>query len=312
MKTRLSFSSAALALVSILFGGGLLDNSVRAGSVGLDAAGFEPLDVVPGFQLISNPFISPNNQVGTLLKNVPAGSVLLKWEANPPAANIPQPQSSSISNWLSQFPGGGPATSDLAVQIQYTNGNVVLRWNGTLQTATNVTGPFVDAGQTAQPLSVKPTEPRRFWRSTGQGSSTNAAGLSLSRFHANVFQNAQWSEPTMTLIPGDAAVLYNPTTNRVEVTFSGTVLEGTSTNQVPAGLSFVASLIPVDGGLTTKLSFQPNTNDQVILWNGASFQVFTFQADKTWSPAEPAIPLLGAFFVRAAQPIVWQQTVNTQ
>jgi len=56
-------------------------------------------------------------------------------------------------------------------------------------------------------------------------------------------------DPDLTLNPGEGAFIKNVTDSPMTITFVGEVLQGSLTNQLPAGFSIVSSMVPVAGTL---------------------------------------------------------------
>lgn len=274
------------------------------------AVGYMQTTFRPGFTLFSVPLLATDSSLGAVLPQPPNGAVVLKWGTNSVANALPEPQATAVRNWLAQFPVGGEQPT-LSARIQ--QGKLELDWKGALQSATNVTGPYVTvatAADVTQTMTVDFAQPHRFWRVVSLANPANPApaGLSLNQFTVAVAADGQWSAPDLSLTPGEGAVFYNPGTNNYTATFVGEVEQGHLTNAIPAGLSLVSSKAPLGGAVSSVLLLSSNPADQVILWNGTEFVTYTLQSDQIWSPSEPQIPPGGACFIRANQSFVWQRT----
>jgi hypothetical protein len=134
-----------------------------------------------------------------------------------------------------------------------------------------------------------------------------------SGFSGNTYQQAKgggvaWSSPNATITPGQGYFLYNPS-NTTTVTIVGTVLQGGLTNGyiTTAGFSFVGSVFPVAGGISSTYGYVPSLNDQVLTWNGSGYAGNTYQQAKgggvSWSSGEPQLTIGQGVFLN---------TTNTQ
>src|SRR5277367_4202770 len=79
------------------------------------------------------------------------------------------------------------------------------------------------------------------------------------------------------LRPGQAAQLINTTTNVITVTFIGLVRDGVDvggtnylTNFITAQTNYLASMLPLSGGLSTDRNFPASHGDRVQLWTGGT------------------------------------------
>jgi hypothetical protein len=137
---------------------------------------------------------------------------------------------------------------------------------------------------------------------------------------------ATWDDPNMTLNPGEASFILNPSTNKFTVTFVGEVPQSGSgsslTNPVPLvkGFSLVASQVPQSAILngTNGLSFPAADGDTVYFFRNKTYVITAFVADPTlpgggvWDAGD-AIPNVGeGFFVSKNVATTWtrQFSVN--
>lgn len=113
-----------------------------------------------------------------------------------------------------------------------------------------------------------------------------------------------WTETSMTLLPGEGAVLWNagaPFTN----TIVGSVLQGALTNELPAGLTLCSSSVPQAGRLTSDLQFPAAFGDVVFFLNSdGTYRRYDYWATG-WHPEEPVVRLSEAFWSRKAAPTNW-------
>ncbi|MBU6402047.1 MAG: hypothetical protein KGS61_17150 [Verrucomicrobia bacterium] len=129
-------------------------------------------------------------------------------------------------------------------------------------------------------------------------------------FSANQFQGGAWSDPTMSLAPGEGAFLFNPGAPAT-LTFVGELLGNVSyTNSLPAGLSLVSSMLPEGGRLDTTLGFPVADGDVIYRYNNAlsAYEVYTYDFGSWTVP--PVVNLAESFFVWKAAATNWVQTYS--
>ncbi|MBU6402048.1 MAG: hypothetical protein KGS61_17155 [Verrucomicrobia bacterium] len=129
-------------------------------------------------------------------------------------------------------------------------------------------------------------------------------------FSANVFQAGAWSNPGMTLAPGQGAFLFNPA-GPTNLTFVGSVAANVPyTNSLPAGLSLVSSMLPLEGRLDAGLSFPVADGDMIYRYDNASgtYLVYTYDFGSWTVP--PMVNVGESFFVWKAGATNWVQTYN--
>jgi hypothetical protein len=107
--------------------------------------------------------------------------------------------------------------------------------------------------------------------------------------------SSSWSpDGSFALLPGVGALINNPTTTELVVTFVGTVEAGETGVFLPNNvLTFVSSVLPEAGGLQSGLGYQPSEGDDVLIWDNANgyWDTYTFQSEsvgigkkRSWLP----------------------------
>jgi len=141
----------------------------------------------------------------------------------------------------------------------------------------------------------------------------NGASYNISTFvKAKGGGSTNWS-PVYPLNPGEGAWLNVPAGGAGTYTIVGQVLQGALVNpNLPAagGYSLVSSMVPLSGGLTTVLGYQPLVGDQAYQWNGTDYTINTFVKAKgggstNWSPAEPSLGIGEGFWLKSGAGAVW-------
>ena len=135
--------------------------------------------------------------------------------------------------------------------------------------------------------------------------------LPPSGYDINTFEFGEWSQPDMTLNPGEGAVIFNPG-DEFDALFVGEVTQGELSIALVAGVQIVASQVPLSGALDTDLGFPVEQADAVALLDNASgdFSVFLFDLGE-WIPRGTVVIHVGeAFFLHTHTDRLWTQTFN--
>ena len=82
-------------------------------------------------------------------------------------------------------------------------------------------------------------------------------------------------------------------------------------NQVPAGISIRASLIPDNGGISTRHGFQPTVGDTVTRFLSGNVVTYVYGEGGVWDPAEPTIASGEGVLINAQNPFVWTRYFST-
>jgi hypothetical protein len=122
----------------------------------------------------------------------------------------------------------------------------------------------------------------------------------ISTFDEDDFGNQAWTNPSMTLVPGEGAWFRNAGASAFTMTFVGEVPEGSLSHSVPAGFSLQSSEVPQSAGITSVLNYQPGLGDTVYFYSSTSgYTIYTFDEDdfgnRVWLPSEP-VPAVGQGF----------------
>ena len=123
------------------------------------------------------------------------------------------------------------------------------------------------------------------------------------------------------LNPGEA-VFYSSAANETN-TQVGVVLQGTNLPNAyiagAGGISLVSSVVPLAGGLTTQLGYNPSIGDVVFSYNGLGYDVYNYKtvghgatAVTGWylgsTLAEPQIPIGGGVWLQPATSTQWVES----
>lgn len=118
-----------------------------------------------------------------------------------------------------------------------------------------------------------------------------------SGYASSSFRFGAWSDPTMTLNPGEGCFIKVGGTTPYTNFWAGEILQGTLTNNFPVGYSIVSSKVPEAGPASSlfpcftqgTIIYKYNTN--TITYDASSF------AFGTWHPSQPTIEVGEAVFL---------------
>jgi hypothetical protein len=103
------------------------------------------------------------------------------------------------------------------------------------------------------------------------------------------------------------------------ITVVGTVLQGNLVNPAITGpgYSIVGSQVPVAGGITTSLNYNPSPNDQVYTFSAGAYSVFSYAKNKAgtatnWTPSIPSLNVGQGFWLNSATGAAWTNNFIVQ
>jgi hypothetical protein len=121
-----------------------------------------------------------------------------------------------------------------------------------------------------------------------------------------------WSDPSMTLDPGEGAFISNTGTSDITVTFVGEVPQGDLKNPVPAGFSIRSSQVPQKGLLDADLKFPIADGDTVYTYNNTAkgYDGATYDFGAWSTGAAPTIDVGQSFFVSKGTAASWDRSFS--
>jgi hypothetical protein len=130
-------------------------------------------------------------------------------------------------------------------------------------------------------------------------------------FDSSILAFGTWSDPSMTLAPGEGFFIQPGGSAEVTLTFVGEVMQGTAenplSNALASGFSLVGSQVP-QAGTATELDLTDDlaNGSQILQWNGSGYDssILAFGA---WSPSDPSIDVGEGFFVNTATATSWDR-----
>ena len=98
-----------------------------------------------------------------------------------------------------------------------------------------------------------------------------------------------WSEPDMTLLPGEGAVAMNPYPTNLALSFKGELANPNHGLALPPGLSLFSPPWPRSGWLVGDLEFPAVEGDMLVQWRNGQSLPSVYFGDGAWDPAEPRV-----------------------
>lgn len=145
------------------------------------------------------------------------------------------------------------------------------------------------------------------WNKNKSGTATNWSSSTGSPLVLNPGQGCWVSIPSGAFSGGTGTV-----------TIVGNVLQGTLINsQIPpvGGFALVSSQVPLSGGIGSTLAYTPYLNDQVYIWNGSTYDSYTYAKNKAgtatnWNSTfgfgvEPSLNIGQGFWLYSATGSGW-------
>jgi hypothetical protein len=118
-----------------------------------------------------------------------------------------------------------------------------------------------------------------------------------------------------SLAPGKGFFVKNNGAAALTVTFVGEVLQGKLTNHVGTGYQLLASMVPQAGQVDTVLGYPAVEGDQVYLWKGTAYAIFTADSlnePPLWGSPGPVLDVAEGFFSRKAAAVDWIRDFTVQ
>lgn len=128
----------------------------------------------------------------------------------------------------------------------------------------------------------------------------------------NNFDFGEWTDPAMTLVPGEGFWLeLPPAAAPVTITFVGEVKQGTLTTPMVAGFNLVGSQVPQAGLLSTDLGYPAADEDFVYTYKDGAYTIYNYDfGEWTTPPGEPTIGVGEGFWAEKVAAVDWVRTFS--
>jgi hypothetical protein len=130
-------------------------------------------------------------------------------------------------------------------------------------------------------------------------------GTTLSKFDTRFFKLGEnrvtgpaWTNPGEKLMPGEGAILYNPTSDYKSHSFTGKVTQGHSAMPIPSGFSLRSSPVAQGGYLADDLGFPISDGDVIHVFDRDQQKYVLYPFEKgAWVAGQPALSVGESFWV---------------
>jgi len=162
----------------------------------------------------------------------------------------------------------------------------------------------------ANPLMAESNTIDALFPNLPKGTTLTKFDTHLFKLTKNVFDGGKWSNPGDTLLPGEGAILFNPSADFKTLRISGEVQQGELSIPIPAGFSVRSSPVPVPGQLDTDLQFPAAEDDVVHLFDRdrQRYTVYAYNGGK-WTPEPPILAVGESFWVGKTFAGNWSRTL---
>ncbi|MCH2592422.1 MAG: Ig-like domain-containing protein [Pedosphaera sp.] len=236
----------------------------------------------------------------------------LEWvQVARPGKKLTSDYSLDLLDWK-EFASDSSASGEMRVPFNRPQGinNLFVRtWEEDTGYAARVLGYVtltVPAGDSlfANPLANGANRVSNILPSVPSGSTLAKLNTATGKWETNTFSDG-WSQPGMTLAPGEGA-MFNNKGGAFDVLVAGFTPWQRTTLQIPAGKSVASPVLAKGGLLSSRLGLPLVEGLKVELLNtgNGKYDAYTV-ADGIWSPAEPAVALGQAFIVTAPVEVNW-------
>ena len=143
------------------------------------------------------------------------------------------------------------------------------------------------------------------------GSTLHKFDTRFFKLNENVVKYGRWTNPMETMVPGEGALLFNPTSDFRHLNFFGEVLHGNLMNPIPAGFSIRSSLVPLPGRLNLDLGFPGTEGDVIHIFDRDSqkYVIYNFNTAE-WEKNGPVVGVGESFWVGKTTPENWKISCN--
>lgn len=134
-----------------------------------------------------------------------------------------------------------------------------------------------------------------------------------STYAPSTFRFGAWSDPTLTLNPGEGCFIKLGGTTPFTNTFVGEVMQGSNVTNATlnVGYTIAASAIPQAGGVQTALGLTPSNGDILFKFDVPTQQYVpnTFRFG-SWSGGEPQLAVAESFFYSTGTAKTWTRAFS--
>ena len=143
-----------------------------------------------------------------------------------------------------------------------------------------------------------------------EGTTINKFDTRLFKLTENTVRAGKWINANETLVPGEGAIFFNPSSDFKNINFTGEVMQGNLLLPIAAGFSVRSSQIPKPGRLHSDLGFPISEGDVVHLFDRdrQNYVIYEYDAKK-WDSNPPMVGVGEAFWIGKTKPGNWVQNL---
>jgi hypothetical protein len=143
------------------------------------------------------------------------------------------------------------------------------------------------------------------------GTRINRFDTRFFKLTENFFKGGRWTNPSEKLVPGEGAILFNPTPDYKVLSFVGDVMQGNLSMPIAGGFSIRSSLVPQAGRLHADLGFPIAEGDVIHLYDRDRQKYVLYPYDPVaWNANPPVVSVGESFWVAKTSPGNWTRNIS--
>jgi hypothetical protein len=162
----------------------------------------------------------------------------------------------------------------------------------------------------ANPLQATTNTVGKVFKDWPDGTTLNKFDTQLFRLAENEVKSSQWTNPSESLMPGEGAIFFNPTSDYRSVCFMGEIPPPDLSIPIPSGFSMCSSPVPHSGSLIEDLEFPIANGDVIHVFDRDKQQYALYPYENgNWTAGAPTLSVGEAFWVAKTEPGTWTRAV---
>jgi hypothetical protein len=162
----------------------------------------------------------------------------------------------------------------------------------------------------ANPLQATTNTVDKVFKDWPDGTTLNKFDTQLFRLAENEVKSSQWTNPSESLMPGEGAIFFNPTSDYRSVCFMGEIPPPDLSIPIPSGFSMCSSPVPHSGSLIEDLEFPIANGDVIHVFDRDKQQYALYPYENgNWTAGAPTLSVGEAFWVAKTEPGTWTRAV---
>jgi len=163
----------------------------------------------------------------------------------------------------------------------------------------------------ACPLESSSNTVGKAFKDWPDGTTLNKFDTQQFRLVENAVKYSQWTNPSEKLMPGEGAIVFNPTSDYRSVCFTGEARQKDISIPIPSGFSMRSSPVPQPGSLVEDLAFPITDGDVIHVFDRDKQQYVLYPYENgKWTAGTPMMSVGEAFWVAKAEPGTWTRNLG--